>query len=98
MKKEVLLSELEDGNVACTTAVNFINKFEWEQENINPDDYMVEINVNFSFGGYTITFIKNIEFDASIYDNPIIENIYEDDLDEFIDLLTQNSNIFFKKY
>jgi len=95
MKATELKKAINERGVIITTAEEFLNSsVTWYEDNICPEDYMVEILKPDHDDKIIVTFVRNEEFVNRVYNTDFSETIsYEDEAD-FINELCENSQIF----
>ncbi len=95
MKPEELKKAIEDKRTIYTTAEEFLkSSITWNEDNIDPADYMVEIVKPDHDDKIIVTFVKNEEFENRVYNTDFSETILKEDEKEFIQELCENSQIF----
>ena len=93
MKANELREAISNYNVIYTTAKEFLSSnINWSEDNIDPEEYMVVIAM--FIGEIIVTFVKNAEYNAKVYNTDFSTTITGEDHDQFLSELERDSKIF----
>ncbi len=96
MKKQELIKAINSGDLIYTTASEFLKStITWFEDNIEPNEYMVEICR--PIDNILVTFVKKTEFESRCYNTDFSEVIKPEDNDTFLKELCENIEIFIKR-
>ena len=96
--KEIKKALLEGGII--TTANKFLNSsITWTEDDIDPNDYMVEILIPDHSENIMITFVRDEEYFAGVRNSDFSEEIAEEkEKRDFLKELENNADIFEKRF
>lgn len=98
MTSQELMACINGGSIICATATEFLkSRITWNEDNINPEDYIVELLRPNDIDNVMVTFVKEDEWRNKVYNTDFSETIKTEDEEEFLKELCECSEIFFEK-
>ena len=99
MKAQELMACINGGSIICASADEFLkSSITWNEDNIEPSDYIVEVLRPNDTDDIMVTFVKEGEWRSKVYNTDFSEVISSDDEDDFLRELCDNASIFFEKH
>jgi hypothetical protein len=76
MKKSEVIKALKSNKILCCSATEFLSStITWNEDNINPEEYMVEILHPDNEKRIMVTFVKEDEWRNKVYNSDFSEYI-----------------------